>query len=232
MRTVLSIQSRRWWQKKIFFWPSLINSIRKGVVSDPNKSSPLGVRLGETIDGHKSVFSRVVRLLFICSPSAVAGFIIAVHVNTVDLHSHRLVSHILQESEEVIPPLTNGDSPTAVVLIGSVVRIVASLPHPYPSGVGSSSLSNRPKTVCSPRLGTFLPLETSTGCCSSIFHGGTKQDGLFSTFTENLPCGFVITVHSTKSQNRQSSESLSNQVFALHTVRIDDNGKVSSNSSI
>jgi hypothetical protein len=80
------------------------------------------------------LLSSVGSLLFHCSPAAVAGFIVPIHVDTVDAVFLRWSwPHV---SEKVIktapPPVANLDAAATVVL---VVLVVASRPQPAPSSI-------------------------------------------------------------------------------------------------
>src|SRR5213078_296340 len=68
------------------------------------------------------------------SPAAVAGFVVAIDVDTVDaVVRGRLASHIGEDRlEAVVPTLADPDATTAIVLVVSVVRIGTPLKHSCP----------------------------------------------------------------------------------------------------
>jgi len=77
---------------------------------------PLSQSPGYAIDFEGVIRARVVVLLFERCPSAIAGLVVAVHVNPIErVQSRRPLAHIREEGFEVLPSATHFDAPRAVI---------------------------------------------------------------------------------------------------------------------
>ena len=113
---------------------------------------------GFTPVSYQVVVPRVAILLFLCSPLAVAWFVIAIVVSAVNgVAFPRHSAHVLQESLERLPPGTDGDSAPTVVFVIAGVSVVAPAIHVHPCSVFRGPVA--PMTGAP--LGRGLPTEAA-----------------------------------------------------------------------
>ena len=79
------------------------------------------------------ICSCVSRLLFLCCPSAVAGFIVTVVVDAINRQFARWpFSHIGQEVLKLTPPIAHANAPSAIVLVCPIGAAIADVKHSTP----------------------------------------------------------------------------------------------------
>lgn len=75
-------------------------------------------------------------LFFRSRPPAIAQFVVPIIVDTIQRPIRGFITHICKEIAEIIPPsLAHRNPASPVVLIGMIIRIVATLFHLHPYGV-------------------------------------------------------------------------------------------------
>jgi len=110
------------------------------------------------------VFSGVVVLLLICSPSAVFRAVISICIDSIKRHSFWLVAHVFDKVfKRINPSVTDRDASTAVQIELRVSRVRASLFHCGPAFVFSGFCSAMNKAAAA---GRFCGV-ASTGNCRS-----------------------------------------------------------------
>lgn len=154
----------------------------------------------------------VIGLLSNRSPSAISGLVISVIVYSVDGEiSFWSLSHVSQKVLELGPPLANGDSPTSVVGILVVVRVLTSLPHSHPRVV-----CRRPKHSVRPGSVANLFVRKTT---ATLDPTRSKVPDLInsnlSTFASTLP-SHSSSSPSKGSNSRQSYKYFSGQIKSFH----------------
>ena len=77
----------------------------------------------------------VMRLLLSCCPSTISRLVVSIIIYSVNRCSIRRVAHIFAEFGNIVPATTHGYAPAAVISIGLVFGIVASLHHLVPNAV-------------------------------------------------------------------------------------------------
>lgn len=124
-------------------------------------------------------FAAVVCLFCSCGPSAVAGFIISVVINTVNrVVEARSLAHVISKSlKRIQPSIANRDSAFAVAVESSCKRAKASVFHSFPRAVCDPTVATVRNTAgardidCQASTRTFLLpygfLSQTIGCCDS-----------------------------------------------------------------
>jgi hypothetical protein len=92
---------------------------------------------GDTVKRHHSIAAHITHLLLRSLPLAVAGFVIAIVIDSSKAHAFGGFSHISEKVFEFLPPLTYSDSPAYVTMGSSAIVIGASRKHALPNPVGS-----------------------------------------------------------------------------------------------
>ena len=147
-------------------------------------------------------------------PAAVAGFVVAVVVDAIKRMYRRWTSsHVRQEVREVLPAVTYGNAPPAVIPIRRISRIAASLSHLLP-GVELW-------VICQPvnyqpfrRLFEFKAIATPRFSVAEVFAG---HGSLSAAITAAAPHGLSrssiwMTAHGAACQDGPATESLSGDV--------------------
>ena len=71
-------------------------------------------------------------LLEACRPSTIGSFVVAVWVYSFECEAAWAVSHVAKKAHETLPPLTNANPTSAVILVILGVRVLAALAHGPP----------------------------------------------------------------------------------------------------
>lgn len=100
--------------------------------------TPLGDRLGDSVDGEMSVSASVTALLLACRPSAIFWRVAFFIVNSVNRGALRPCTHISEKEKEVIPASADINSSAAVIWVMFIIRIIAPRPHHTPRVMLSS----------------------------------------------------------------------------------------------
>lgn len=180
----------------------------------PNSVSGDARDLSPFADGVRCSFMRdevvvpLVSPLFLAGgPSAIAGFVVPVHVDSLDGCSFGTIPHVGDEVLELLPPFADGDSAPTVVLAGLVC---APPSHCLPDVV--NAIAGSPVCLVSPR--EFTP-PASTALSVPTGQGSRRHDGLGAAVAGAAPCHGR---HAAKGHIRasldhgQAPESLSGQV--------------------
>jgi len=78
-------------------------------------------------------------LLFWCSPAAVPGLVVAVHVDSIKSLPLRSLSHVRQEVHEGVPASADADAAAAVVGVMAGTGGVAMTPQAFPTEICRST---------------------------------------------------------------------------------------------
>lgn len=112
-----------------FQWPSLGESVGQCAVSDAKPSRPFSETQCLAVERQHSSFAGILSLLQLCSPAAVAGFIVAVVIFAIDrcfwkwFHTH-VSKEVIKASS---PPLAKRDTSVGVQVPIFVARITSTL---------------------------------------------------------------------------------------------------------
>lgn len=115
----------------------LIKSSGNCVSLDAGPDRPVCYAQSFSVVGQVASFARVQYLLPLCCPSAVARFVIAVIVNTVNrVFRGWFRSHILVKGEKgIAPTVADGNAATSVITVPRIIDVCASLDHASPSAM-------------------------------------------------------------------------------------------------
>lgn len=108
----------------------------KGSIIDAKIIGPLVKCFGLTPKLNDAIISFIVLLFFLGSPNTVVWIIIS--VNTVPfkrVFRCRFISHICIEVFKIVPSFADSNSPSSVVFITKLLRILATLNHVCPTFV-------------------------------------------------------------------------------------------------
>ena len=118
----------------------------------------------------------------------------------------RLLQHVRKEClKRVTPALAHSDMPLAVVPIGLIARVAASVLHVQPRAVFCRLMS----TVSGSSFTCMLALETSARCATSVAIPSqfrARYNTLSAAFTSAEPPGIPLLVFANVPQNSPSSE--------------------------
>lgn len=128
-----------------------------------NLSAPPSKRFRYAIARYVAICSGVIALLFSCGPSAVAGLIVPVNINSVESEPSWFFPHISKEVGEIKPPIANRYSSAPILVELRFFAVGTTLNHRPPRLVGTGVRHAMRDVVGIPRFG----LETPTGFCST-----------------------------------------------------------------
>lgn len=106
--------------------PASPEALRQSLSLQAEYPGPLDERHRAAVKREPTVVADVVHLCAPRNPLAVAGLVVAIDLDTVDLHARRSRPHIAQEGlKTVLPRRTHGDAAPAVVAIDRVLGVEA-----------------------------------------------------------------------------------------------------------
>lgn len=115
-----------------FMAPSVTKPIVDKVAIPAEVSCPLGGSFCDSVGCDEIKPALVISLRGFASPSAIIWAIVSVIVNSVKRFTIRPVAHIDVEVLKSKPPIANRYTSTAVVFVGRIFRVCASLLHAAP----------------------------------------------------------------------------------------------------
>lgn len=166
----------------IFMRPSLGKTPSKSAVRDSESAGPFSEAVRFAVVCQHSRFAGVLRLFQFRCPAAVAFFVVAIAIKSVNRSLRkRLWSHVLKEVDKRIKPsIANRDALSTIEMVIGAVGLVASSLHFLPRRVlGRFAHIASIRAVAPARLGRTLA-EFAASHCSCI-----------SALAEALPAGIT-----------------------------------------
>jgi hypothetical protein len=152
-------------------------------------------------------------LLGLCSPTAVAGLIVAVIVDSINgMLGCRPVAHICEEGLETLDPtITHRYTPAAIAVEVLYFRVGASSFDISPCSVFSYSSASMSEKPSSGKFG----IEAPAGFSSTPSKAFSAHRDIISAFARTEPCSFLAE-WCRGIYYSESSESLSDEIDLLH----------------
>ena len=140
--------------------PTAVQAVGDARAPNAGFSCPSSDAVSATIMRQVAAITAVLHLLLMCSPSAVAGFVVPVVVDAVQLEFGRGFAHIGQEVLEATPAFTDANASPPVASIGRVGFIQTSSTHRCPYLI-SRSLRHSMGSLDSTLMGCGFASQTS-----------------------------------------------------------------------
>jgi len=157
--------------------------------------------------------SLIVRLFFICSPSTICRFVIAVIVDSINAVTRaRLFTHVFQECLKAITPsVAHRYASSSVILIRNAILGIASLLHACPAIVFASSRADRVPVSQESARGKFLSKAAATSSLS-VFEPRCWRDNCASAVANTTPCRLTALRKAKLLDNGEPTKTLSNKI--------------------
>lgn len=150
---------------------------------NPKMSGPFAQVFGFAFVRNQPVYCGVLQLLLWCCPAAIPRLIVSVHVNPIQRGARWPLSHVGQKGMKLAPARADGDTSSAIPVVGNVLAISASLPHGSPTVVGCRATgavfdSGTPST----RINDVQPFDPNCEARSAIADAFRKSSFLTCFF--------------------------------------------------
>ena len=192
--------------------PTMESSIH-GLVGYFQFIGPLRYRFSLTIKFYKDIMASIVTLVFSRFPHAIIRRIRIIIIFSFNLKSSlKSWIHVRDKVMDIVPSVTNGNAPSAVMLIGWIFGIFTSLHHRGPDPIERMLRHIMRCQGFLSKLRNLFNMKTTTRLCvpskcitSDIFFSTTiaKANETRITMTRIILCPF---------QNKQAAKPLSSQV--------------------
>lgn len=159
---------------------------------------------------YKKTGSAISNLFGSGGPNAIFRFVVSVIVSSLNCHSIRGDAHIGQEVVELLPPITDVNTPATVIDICRDIGVFTSLAHTYPSVVGCRAR----QAVAMVRLA--LCSKASTRFCAPSTDVGAINICDVSAVTYEAPDGPSTWTAANSFHGSQPSKSFSSQIEKCH----------------
>lgn len=163
-----------------------------------------------------NIYSGVVKLLASCSPSTVAGFVIAVVVDAIQgIFRGRPVSYVGIEVLKFLPPFANGDSSSAIEPIADVRRLQAARDHAAPNSVdvvAGFAVGSVPVTKDFPN---HLMMEAPAGCGLPLTERLPNYLLFGSTIALTEPFRISFWLNGRPAYHNKATKSFASEVYRL-----------------
>lgn len=194
----------------------LIQSLQERVVANAEAVSPRLKANRLSVEFDQAVIATISSLLLHGRPSNVAGFVISVIVDSVELQTwRRHWANMFQKCAKVAPPFSaDGNASPAITVIRFCVRVEAPREHRYPRLVfwsSSSSVLAITRVSVLPAAATLLPI------LQGVANDGDDSPALAAAFPKpaTLDADLINTV---KSDDSEPIENFAGEIGAEATV--------------
>lgn len=153
--------------------PSKNNTTPKFAKRYSGAFRPFGKRQGLAVICKKMVVSFIQVLHITSHPLTVFGRIVAIIINSLKSHVGGTFAHILKIITNIVPTITNCDTPTAVIVKRLMSGIITSLHHCSPSLVSSRFDHSVPAISCTQYAAAAGGFPMTQVIASHISNGST-----------------------------------------------------------
>lgn len=202
----------------ISYIPTTLQAVGDARAREANFPGPCGDTLSTPIVRQIATVAAVLHLLLVCSPSAVARFVVPVVVDTVEFETSRCFAHVGKEVLEGVPSFAHLDAPPSVVYKSRMSRVETSTTHCSPYLVGGSF---RHSVGClNPALvGCGFASQATTAASPPIAQIFTVHDNDSVAVTSTFPhCG-CASIRNAFDCN-ETMESLTNEIVSFATGHV------------
>jgi len=204
--------------------PAFAMPIVHGMWSHPKFPSPLNGGEGFPVVGDLNVYSGVVKLFFLCGPSAIARLVITVIVNAVKgVIRAWPFSNISEKVFKLVPTLANDNPSCPIVWIRGSCRLVASNHHSAPYGINVGPGPTMRSVVDGGVSSNHLAMKTPARYGLSIPQGLTRDRLFCSAIADTYPFLVLPRNRRDAAQNKNAPKSLPSQVYDMAAWHTENN---------
>ena len=186
----------------------------------PDTPGPFRDAQGFPLKGNEMIATCVLHLFAMCCPSAVAGFVVSVHVDAVDAVTLRSLSHVAEKQlERLSPSIADSDSSTSIVFVPWASRSGATLNNCTPYTVFCRVLPVVAVPVCSTCVSYGDATNTTAVSCVSAFQvvaAGLKHCPTLALTPPQISDLFCSAVFASEAKNCRHTKRL---VGYIHKTR-------------